>query len=349
MPGGVALVCPDKFRGTLTAPAAAAAMAAGCRTAGYGEVRAQPLADGGDGMLDVIHATVGGSWRDETVTGPDGEPVAARWLMLSGGTAVVEMARASGQALMGGRTDPLGATTRGTGELIASALRAGARSVVVGMGGSATTDGGWGAVEVLSGVSLAGREITVACDVRTRFVDAASVFGPQKGASSAQVRLLTRRLEGLVGEYRRRFGVDVSERPGAGAAGGLAGGLAALGAELGSGFDVVAGLTRFDDAIDGVDLVVTGEGRLDATSFDGKVVGEVLARAELEGIPHRAIVAGTATDDGLEAARAAGDVAVLTLVDRAWDDDDAFRRAGVLVEEATVEAARGALGATGAR
>jgi len=347
LPVSVALVCPDKFRGTLTAPEAAAAMAAGCRTAGYGEVRVQPLADGGDGTLEVIHATAGGSWRTETVTGPGGDPVEARWLMLPGSTAVVEMARASGQALMGGRRDPLGATTRGTGELIAAALRSGARSVVVGMGGSATTDGGFGAVEVLSGVPLAGREITVACDVRTPFVDAAEVFGPQKGASPAQVRLLTRRLEGLVGEYRRRFGVDVSGLSGSGAAGGLAGGLAALGAELDSGFDVVAGLTGFDDALDGVDLVVTGEGCLDATSFDGKVVGEVLARAELEGVPHRAIVAGAATADGLEAAAATGDVAVLTLTDRAWDHDDAFRRAAVLVEEAAVEVARAALGASG--
>ncbi len=310
-------------------------MAAGCRTAGCTEVRRQPLADGGDGTLDVIHATVGGSWRSTSVTGPDGRPVKARWLMLAGATAVIEMARASGTALMGERRDPLGATTRGTGEAIAAALQAGARSVVVGMGGSATTDGGWGAVEALTGVPLAGREITVACDVRTRFVDAAEVFAPQKGASPAQVRLLTRRLQSLVGEYRRRFGVDVSELPGSGAAGGLAGGLAALGAELDSGFDVVAGLTRFDDALEGVDLVVTGEGRLDATSFEGKVVGEVLARAELEGIPHRAIVA-----EGLEAAAAAGDVEVLTLLDRAWDAHDAFDRAALLVEEATVELAR---------
>lgn len=340
MPGAVTLVCPDKFRGTLTAPEAAAAMAAGARRAGCAEVRSLPLADGGDGTLDVVHAAVGGSWRTENVTGPDGEPVAARWLMLSGGRAVIEMALAGGQALMGGRVDPLGATTRGTGELIAAALRSGARSVVVGMGGSATTDGGWGAVEVLAGATLAGVEITVACDVRTRFVDAAAVFGPQKGASPAEVRLLTRRLEGLVGEYRRRFGVDVSGLPGAGAAGGLAGGLAALGARLGSGFDVVAGLTRFDDALDGADLVITGEGRLDASSFEGKVVGEVLARAEREGIRHRAVVVGDATDDGRTAARAAGDVPVFALIDRAWDDDDAFDRAAVLVEEATVEAVR---------
>ena len=221
------LACADKFRGTLTAPEFGEAVAAG---AGGHEVVIQPLADGGEGTLDAF----GGPNRRTTVTGPLGDPVDAAW-RLSGGRAVIEMARASGLSLVGGAdgNDPLEATTAGTGELIAKAVEAGAREIIVGLGGSATTDGGPGALRALPAPSrLRGVDLVVACDVETRFADAAQVFGPQKGATAAQIRLLNARLERLVDVYRSEHGADVADVVGGGAAGGLAGGLVAAGARL---------------------------------------------------------------------------------------------------------------------
>ena len=341
-------MAPDKFRGSLTAAAAADAMAAGVEAAGF-SARRIPLADGGEGTLDALLAARGGSMRTATVTGPLGEPVAAQWGLLPDGTGVVEMARASGlqlvtgrsptQAPVGMRNDPLRASTRGTGELIAAALRGGARRVIVGVGGSATTDGGLGAVDAL-GWSLVGQDVTVACDVATPFLDAATVYGPQKGATSAQVSLLTGRLARLAEVYEDRTGVDVTELEGAGAAGGLAGGLAAIGAQLEPGFDVVARAAGFDDALSGAQLVVTGEGKLDATSFEGKVVGGVLEWAADEGVADRVVIVGQATQEGRDELSVLGDVQLLTLTERVWQSGDAFARAALLVEEAAIEAAR---------
>jgi glycerate kinase len=164
-----------------------------------------------------------------------GDPVEAAWFELDDNTAAIESALASGLALAGGpkRNDPVRADTSGVGELIAAAVKAGSRRLLIGMGGSATTDGGWGALEVLEPHSrLAGVDLTVACDVKTRFAQAARDFAPQKGASPAQVELLARRLDRLAQVYLQRFGVDVAAMDGSGAAGGLAGGLAALGATL---------------------------------------------------------------------------------------------------------------------
>ena len=338
----VATIAPDKFKGTLDAPQAAAAMARGVASAGYDEVRIVPLADGGDGTLDALLAALGGSRRSTRVTGPLGAPVVAEWAMGRDGTAIVEMARASGLALVAGRRDPLAATTRGTGELIATAVREGARRVLVCVGGSATTDGGLGALDAL-GWSIVGTEVIVACDVTTTFVDAARVYGPQKGAGPAEVRLLTRRLEAFADDLERRTGVDVREIAGAGAAGGLAGGLAAIGAKIEPGFEVVAAAVGLGDALEGADLVLTGEGRLDATSFEGKVVGEVLDWAADLGVAHRGVVAGQATDDGraeLTVRGAACDV----LADRVWQTGEAFARAEELVEEAARTLARQSLG-----
>lgn len=337
----VVSVAPDKFKGTLTAAEAAAAMARGATTAGFDDVRVVPLADGGDGTLDALVAAVGGSRRTVRVTGPLGNPVEAEWALLANGTAVVEMARASGLLLVDGRNDPLRATTRGTGELIAAALRSGARRVVVAVGGSATTDGGLGAVEVL-GWSLLGADVVVACDVTTRFLEAARIFGPQKGASDAQVALLTRRLERLAEQYESRAGFDVRSLEGGGAAGGLAGGLAAIGAKVDSGFDVVAGVVGLDAALADADLVLTGEGKLDATSFEGKVVGGVLDWAAELGIPHRGVIAGQVTDDAREEAAVLG-AQVEALTDRVWQAGEAFARAEMLVEEAALDLARRAL------
>jgi glycerate kinase len=206
---------------------------------------------------------------------------------------VIEMAAASGLTLVGGPdgNDPMAASTYGTGELILTAVEAGATRVLVGVGGSATTDGGLGALRALFPPHrLRGIELVVACDVRTHFVDAAAVFAPQKGATDAQVELLRRRLERLADAYEHEYGVDVRELEGSGAAGGLGGGLAAIGGRLESGFDVVADEVELFDRIEKADLVITGEGFLDAESFDGKVVGGVCDLADEVDVPVLAIV-----------------------------------------------------------
>ena len=265
------LACPDKLRGTLTAREAAAAIAAGAAQAGW-DAFELPLADGGEGTLEAL----GGGNRTTRVTGPLGEPVDAEW-RLADGKAVIEAAQACGLALAGGAAgnDPLRATSRGVGELVAAAISAGAERIVVAVGGVASTDGGAGAVEALRPFLPLATPLEVACDVQARLLDAADVFAPQKGATPEQVRVLRERLAGL----------GVPDIPGAGAAGGLAGGLAALGARLRPGFDLVAERVRLDERIAAADLVVTAEGKLDETSFTGKVVGGVLARAARAGVP----------------------------------------------------------------
>jgi glycerate kinase len=338
-----AVVCPDKFRGTLKADEVARAMAAGAARAGFDEVVELPLADGGDGTLDTLLAATGGSRRTARVTGPLGDPVDAEWGVLTGGLAVVEMARASGLGLVAGHNDPLRASTRGTGELIAAVRAQGFTRVLVAVGGSATTDGGLAAVEAL-GWSLQGMKVTVACDVETAFAAAAEVYGPQKGASGAQISLLTRRLKLLADQYRSRTGVDVAQLTGAGAAGGLAGGLAAIGAELASGFDVVAEAVGLEAALEGADLALTGEGKLDPSSLVGKVVGGVLAWADDLDVARVAIIAGQVSDDARATLAERPNVQVLALTDRVWQSSETYTRTALLVEEAAIEAARNALG-----
>jgi glycerate 2-kinase len=288
------LIAPDKFRGTATAVEAAAALADGARDAGWAAVTV-PLADGGEGTLEAL----GGATESSLVTGPLGSPVQAGW-RLAGGRAVVEMARASGLQLAGGAAgnDPLAATSAGTGELIAEAIARGAQRVVVGVGGSACTDGGLGAVEVLRDLApldgSRGHLVQVAYDVATPFLDAPRLFGPQKGATPREVEELTERLRALAQRYRAEFGVDVLGVPGSGAAGGLGGGLAALGAQLRPGFRLVADTVGLPAAIRDVDLVLTGEGQLDEQSFDGKVVGGVAALATAAGVPWCAVVGAAA-------------------------------------------------------
>ncbi|HET9730615.1 MAG TPA: glycerate kinase [Acidimicrobiia bacterium] len=334
-----AVVCPDKFRGTLRADEAAHAMAKGLRRAGFDEIVEIPLADGGEGTLDALLAARGGSRRVSRVTGPLGQPVDAAWGVLPDGLAVIEMARASGLAIVAGRNDPLRASSRGTGELIAAARTQGLRRVLVTVGGSASTDGGLAAVEALAW-NLAGLDVTVACDVTTEFDDAARVYGPQKGATDAQIALLTRRLERLAQQYRQRTGVDVTKLEGGGAAGGLAGGLAAIGARLAPGFDVVADAVGLDVAFEDAALVMTGEGKLDASSLDGKVVGGVLDVAAEVGVPRISVIVGQATDEARDELRRRFNVQLLTLTDRAFSKSEAFDRAALLVEEAAIEAAR---------
>ncbi|MGH9184449.1 MAG: glycerate kinase family protein [Acidimicrobiales bacterium] len=286
MVGVRVVAAPDKFRGTATASEVAAAVARAAADVGW-DCDEVPMADGGEGTLDAL----GGPNRITMVTGPLGDVVTAGW-QLTGRRAVIEMAQASGLELAGGveGNDPIAASTYGTGELIAAALDAGARRVVVGVGGSATTDGGLGALRALYPVHrLRGVDLVVACDVRTTFCDAAEVFAPQKGASPAQVQLLRRRLERLAQVYVEDYGVDVRWLPGSGAAGGLAGGLVAVGAKVAEGFELVAEEAELYERIEGADLVVTGEGFLDEQSFDGKVVGGVADLAAEAGVPVLAI------------------------------------------------------------
>jgi glycerate kinase len=280
------VAAPDKLRGSASAREVAAAIGRAAASAGW-RCDEVPLADGGEGTLEVL----GGANRTTSVTGPLGAPVDAAW-RLHDRTAVLEMAQASGLSLVGGAegNDPVAASTIGVGQLITAAVDAGAQRIIVGVGGSATTDGGLAALRALPLSRLKGVEVQVACDVRTGFVQAAEVFAPQKGATPAQVELLRRRLERLAQVYRTEHGVDVTVLEGAGAAGGLAGGLAVAGAELVSGFELIADELELYDRIEGADLVVTAEGFLDEQSFEGKVVGGVAALAAEADVPVVAVV-----------------------------------------------------------
>ncbi len=292
------LAAPDKFRGTARAPEVAAAIGEAAWEAGWDCVEV-PFSDGGEGLLDVF----GGPNRTTEVHGPLRRPVAAPW-RLSRGRAVIEMAAASGLELVGGaeHNDPVAADTTGTGELLLAAVQAGARRIIVGLGGSATTDGGMGAVQAVADPArLAGVELIAACDVAIRFGEAPARFAPQKGAGDAEVRFLERRLAATAEHYREHFDVDVERARFAGAAGGLAGGLAALGAELVSGFEVVADEVDLDAVLDTVDLVVTGEGFVDAASYEGKVVGGLVAEAASHDVPVL-VVAGDCFDGVAERA-----------------------------------------------
>jgi glycerate 2-kinase len=285
------VAAPDKFRQTATAAQIAAAIAAAVTGAG-GRCVQVPMSDGGEGMLDAF----GGANRELTVSGPLGEPVTAPWRAEADGTAIIESAYAAGIALVGGAAgnDAERASTRGVGELIVAAVEEGARTIVVGVGGSATTDGGAGAVAAVTAAGgLRGARLRVCCDVSTPFTDAARVFGPQKGANREQVERLTARLRAERERVLRATGLDLDTVAGSGAAGGLAGGLAALGAELVPGFDAVADAHQLDARIAAAHLVVTGEGRLDRTSLTGKVVGGVIRLGQASHVPVL-VVAGQA-------------------------------------------------------
>lgn len=326
------VAAPDKLRGTASARQVAAAIGRAAAAAGW-ECDEVPMADGGEGTLDAL----GGANRSTVVTGPLGNRVEAAW-RLDGQTAVIEMACASGLALAGGSdgNDPVAASSIGTGELIATAIEAGATRVVVGVGGSATTDGGLAALKALQPLGrLRGIELVVACDVTTGFVDAATVFAPQKGASPAQVSLLRRRLERLAQVYLADHGVDVTELRGAGAAGGLAGGLAAAGADLVGGFDLVADEVGLYDRIEGADLVITAEGFLDEQSFDGKVVGGVVNLGAAAGV--RVVAIAGEVFDGVD-----DRVPVVSLVER-FGGDRARRDTISCIEEVVADVLAGTL------
>ena len=311
------LVAPDKFKGTLTAAEAVAAIATGwCRARPTDEVDGLPMADGGEGTLDALTAALDGERLMATVTGPRGHPVAASFGVADAGPdrlGIVEMAQASGlQLLAPERRSPMVATTFGTGELIAAVCGARVDEVVVAVGGSATNDGGAGMAQAL-GVRLldergepirrgaaglldlvridvstldrvvAETRVLVAADVDnplTGPAGASAVFGPQKGASAGEIAVLDRALAHLAAVIERDLAIDVRALPGAGAAGGLAAGLVAfLGARVRRGAEVVMDVVGFERRLAAADVVVTGEGRLDRSSLGGKVPHAVIERA----------------------------------------------------------------------
>lgn len=366
------LVAPDKFRGTLSASGAAAAIAQGWeRGDPAATVTRLPLADGGEGTLDALLAAMAGEEHPALVTGPLGEPVTARYGMVGAGperTGVIEMAEASGLVLVPpDRRDPKRTTTRGTGELILAAVSSGARRLLVCVGGSATNDAGAGAAQALgfrlldaegmdigpggaalirldridaSGRSpgLDGIEVIVATDVDNPLTGqrgASATFGPQKGASAADVELLDRALTRFADVVARDLGAEIRDVPGAGAAGGLAGGLQAfLGARLRSGARTVMDAAGFDAKLREADLVVTGEGSFDEQSLRGKVPGAVLEAAARVGV--RAVVLcgradAAATLPGLE---------VRSMVER-FDEDAAMNRPRETLEALAAEVAGG--------
>jgi glycerate kinase len=285
------LVAPDSFKGTLSAPAVAAAIARGAREAGL-PVDEMPIADGGEGTLEVL---VGDGERLRVPTSdPLGRPIEAE-VGLLGELAVVEVAAASGLELVAAdERDAWAADSYGTGELIAAAIASGARRVLVAAGGSATTDGGAGAIAAIERAGgPQGAELVVLCDVRVPFELAAERYGPQKGADRALVPRQPRRLERVAAELPR----DPRGVPGGGAAGGLAGGLwAAFGARLEPGAPFVLSALGAEQRLRAARAVVVGEGRLDRTTLDGKAPAEVAVRARQMGVPAHAVVGVNALD-----------------------------------------------------
>ena len=338
------VVAPDSFKHTIPsvrfceiASDVIRAHRPGC------EVRAVPIADGGEGTVDCFLAAAGGRKVSLTVKGPFFEDVAACYGLTPGGAAVIETAAAAGLPLAEGREDPITATTYGVGQLMRHALESGVRDVILGLGGSATNDGGCGAAAALGAVFLDGAgqafvpaggtlkdisridlsglcpetkdaRITVMCDVDNPLYGpngAAMVFSPQKGAGAKDAVLLDAGLQHLSDVIRRDFGPDVSHVPGGGAAGGMGAGLPAfLGAQRKPGADVLFDLLDFDGILRGAGLVITGEGRFDAQSLMGKAAISVARRAKRAGVP--AVVVAGDIGDGIEGAYDMGVSAVFS-------------------------------------
>jgi glycerate kinase len=267
-----ALACPSSLKGVLSAAAAAAALAEGFARADVAADQV-PIADGGEGTLEVLHAALDGEWREAEVSDAFGRPRQARWLLLPEGTAALESAEAI--PLDPARLDPFAASSRGLGELILAALAERPRALLVGLGGTANVDGGAGLLEVVDALPVPTR---VACDVRSPLVDAARVFSRQKGATDEQIVELEQRLLGM------KALAPFRDLRGAGAAGGLGAALAALGAELVSGAELILETIGFRERLRGVALAVTGEGALDRTTLEGKAPLAVLAACRDAGV-----------------------------------------------------------------
>jgi glycerate kinase len=349
------LVCPDKFAGTLDAPAAAQAIAQGWRDARPEDsVTVHPLADGGPGFLAVLEPALPGAVRSTVpIVGPLGDPAEADLLVAggaSGATAYVEAAQACGLGLVPPeRRDPALSTTYGVGQLVSAAVEAGSATVVVGLGGSATNDGGAGLLAALgaapvdaagyvlpyggaalaycaglSGVPrLRGVRLVGACDVDNPLTGprgASAVFGPQKGATPGQVAMLDAALRGWASVLERSLGYPpgLATVPGSGAAGGLGAAILACGGALVSGFEVVRAVTGLDAALSGCDLVITGEGSFDEQSLHGKTVGALAKAAGEHGVPCLVLAGRCGVDPG--AAREAGIARAYGLVDHLAGD-----------------------------
>lgn len=368
------VISPQAFKHSIGAREAALAIQRGVlRAAPDAETVLIPVADGGDGTLAALIDTTGGTYREATVTGPLGDPIGAHWgVMGDGETAVIEMALASGLALIpDDRRDPRRATTYGTGELIHAALEDGYRRVIVGLGGSATNDGGTGMASALGarfldaqgshlppgGAALADlarvdvaalhpalAETTIigATDVTNPLcgeTGASAIFGPQKGATPEMVS----ELDGCLANYARvvqsDLGLDVLDTPGSGAAGGLGAGLIAFaGAELRSGIDMVCDVLDFDRHAPGADFVITGEGRADrSTAFDKAPVG-IARRARQFGVP-TVLMAGS-LGPGYETLYDHGIDAILPIAEEPADLDASLLRGAELLERAAERAIR---------
>lgn len=355
------LLAPDKFKGTLTAAEVAAALSRGVAATAPGAVlTACPIADGGDGTVDAALAA-GAALRSTGISGPTGEARTARWALAADGTAVVELAQAVGlQALPGDELAPWTASTRGLGELIAAAVAAGARTVVVGLGGSASTDAGAGLLQGLGAhlrdaegaeigpgpaglaalaaadlaparAALDGVTLICASDVTSPLLGpegATAVFGPQKGLADRElpeVEAVLARAAAILDP-----GSHHAETPGAGAAGGTGFALMLLGAEAASGADVVLDLAGFDDRLAAADVVITGEGKLDRQTLQGKGPAEVARRAAAAGLPVIAVAGANQLDDA--ALAGAGITAAHELLAVAADLEDALARPEELLE-----------------
>ena len=329
------LIAPDSFKGSLTSVQVARALAEGWTQARPDDsVVLCPLADGGEGTLEAIAAAGGWEWREAAVTDPLGRPIMARWLASEDGTrAAVEMAEGSGLSRVAtAERDAISASSIGTGELLRAAIDSGATYIVLGIGGSATTDGGAGLLRGLGAIAdrdraeadfsgldprLVDVDLAVACDVSNPLLGptgAAAVYGPQKGASPADVVELDRRLAIFADAVEAAGGRAVREMPGAGAAGGVGFSLLAIGDRFGSfalrpGVDLVFEATSFADRLTRADLVITGEGRIDAQTGFGKTALGVARRAAAAGVPCIAVGGGVEVA-GIEALAEAGAIAV---------------------------------------
>ena len=326
-----ALVAPDSFKGTFDAPQVARAIAAGLEQAGW-EADRCPVADGGEGTMQLLVEALGGRLVEACASDPLGRPITARFgLSGDGETAIVEAAEASGLSRVGpAERDAWRASTRGTGELIVAAAATGVREILVAVGGSATTDGGAGAIGAIREAGgLGGTRLAVLCDVDCAFEQAAGIFGPQKGADAHTVIRLERRLD----ELAETFPKDPRGVPRTGCAGGLSGGLwAAFDAELRHGASAVLEALDVDDRITAAQLVVAGEGRIDEQSFGGKIVGELVRRARAAGVAVHAVVGSSALSEeeaaqaGLERVWTASTLDEITAAGRALGE--AERRGG---------------------
>jgi glycerate kinase len=329
------LFAPDSFKGSLTSVQVARALADGwLRARPDDTILLCPLADGGEGTLEAIAAAGGWDWQRAAVHDPLERPTPARWLLSDDGSrAVIEMAEASGLSrLTITERDPIGATSAGTGDLLRAALDAGATSIVLGIGGSATTDGGAGLLRALGALTdrdapradladldprLARVDLAVACDVSNPLLGptgAAAVYGPQKGATPANVAELDRRLARYADALETAGGRPVRDLPGAGAAGGVGFGLLAIADRFRSfalrpGIELVMEATDFTVRLASADLVITGEGRIDAQTAFGKTALGVARRAAEAGVPCVA-VGGGVEPEGIEALAAVGAIAI---------------------------------------